>query len=41
MYPKVDDESKLPVYSGKILISGSNGEKLSVPYMGNYFSARF
>ncbi|KAF6826520.1 serine endopeptidase [Colletotrichum plurivorum] len=25
---------KLPVYSGKVLISGSNGEELGVPYFG-------
>jgi hypothetical protein len=24
----------LPVYSGKIVITGSNGESLSVPYLG-------
>jgi len=28
------DANSLPVYSGKILISGSNGEELSVPYFG-------
>ncbi len=31
------DASRLPVYSGKVLISGSNGEQLSVPYMGAAF----
>lgn len=25
---------KIPVYSGKILISGSNGEELGIPYFG-------
>lgn len=24
----------MPVYSGKMLIKGSNGEQLSVPYVG-------
>ncbi|KAK2613615.1 hypothetical protein N8I77_000519 [Diaporthe amygdali] len=28
------DATKLPVYSGKILISGSNGEELGIPYFG-------
>ncbi|KAI2606174.1 subtilisin-like protein [Hypoxylon fragiforme] len=28
------NESSLPVYSGKVLISGSNGEELGVPYFG-------
>ncbi|KAI8654133.1 hypothetical protein LRP88_01834 [Fusarium phalaenopsidis] len=28
------DGSKLPLYSGKIVITGSNGESLGVPYMG-------
>ncbi|KAL0932814.1 serine endopeptidase [Colletotrichum truncatum] len=28
------DTTKLPVYSGKILVSGSNGEELGVPYFG-------
>ncbi|POS73432.1 minor extracellular protease vpr [Diaporthe helianthi] len=26
--------TKLPVYSGKVLISGSNGEELGIPYFG-------
>lgn len=34
MYPEVDDPAKLPVYSGKVLIKGSNGEELSIPYLG-------
>ncbi|KAK1987060.1 subtilisin-like serine protease [Colletotrichum cereale] len=34
MPPEAGDETKLPVYSGKILITGSNGEKVAVPYMG-------
>ncbi|KAM0331242.1 hypothetical protein ACHAQA_002912 [Verticillium albo-atrum] len=33
-YPAGLEEDKLPVYSGKILISGTNSEELSVPYMG-------
>ncbi|KAM0279722.1 hypothetical protein ACHAQH_004413 [Verticillium albo-atrum] len=33
-YPAGFDEGKLPVYSGKILVSGTNAEELSVPYMG-------
>ncbi|KAK7997300.1 hypothetical protein PG989_005340 [Apiospora arundinis] len=32
-YPQYDP-SKLGMYSGKVLISGSNGEELSVPYLG-------
>ncbi|KAL8294686.1 hypothetical protein RB597_007713 [Gaeumannomyces tritici] len=28
------NEARLPVYSGKVLISGSNGDELSVPYAG-------
>ncbi|KAK7738928.1 hypothetical protein SLS63_002265 [Diaporthe eres] len=30
------DVTKLPVYSGKVLISGSNGEELGIPYFGMY-----
>ncbi|KAI1101567.1 subtilisin-like protein [Jackrogersella minutella] len=32
--PEGLNTSNLPVYSGKILISGSNGEELGVPYFG-------
>ncbi|KAK7958437.1 Subtilisin DY [Apiospora saccharicola] len=32
-YPEYDP-AKLGMYSGKVLISGSNGEELSVPYLG-------
>ncbi|KAK1985218.1 subtilase [Colletotrichum cereale] len=32
--PEGVNADKLPVYSGKILISGSNGEELGVPYFG-------
>ena len=28
------DASALPLYSGKIVISGDNGEQYSIPYMG-------
>ncbi|KAH7157522.1 peptidase S8/S53 domain-containing protein [Dactylonectria estremocensis] len=28
------DASKLPLYSGKVVISGNNGESLAVPYLG-------
>lgn len=28
------DASKLPLYSGKVIIAGNNGESLAVPYMG-------
>ncbi|KAH8890436.1 subtilase [Thozetella sp. PMI_491] len=28
------NEASLPVYSGKILVTGSNGDQLSVPYFG-------
>lgn len=34
------DESLLPIYSGKILISGSNGEELSIPYFGAGFDLK-
>ncbi|KAI8173579.1 Minor extracellular protease vpr [Colletotrichum sp. SAR 10_75] len=35
-YPESQDldPAKLPLYSGKVLIKGSNGETLGVPYMG-------
>ncbi|PNH28661.1 hypothetical protein VD0002_g7803 [Verticillium dahliae] len=33
-YPAGFDDDKLSVYSGKILIHGTNAEELSVPYMG-------
>lgn len=33
MHPDYDP-AKLGLYSGKILISGSNREELSVPYLG-------
>ncbi|KAH8879495.1 subtilisin-like serine protease [Thozetella sp. PMI_491] len=34
------DPAGLSVYSGKVLISGSNGEELSVPYMGAAFDLK-
>ncbi|EON96749.1 putative serin endopeptidase protein [Phaeoacremonium minimum UCRPA7] len=34
------DEAQLPIYSGKVLISGSNGEELSIPYMGAGFDLK-
>jgi hypothetical protein len=34
------DESQLPVYSGKVLVSGSNGEELSIPYFGAGFDLK-
>jgi hypothetical protein len=39
-YPKGLNETQLPVFSGKILISGSNGEELSIPYFGGAFSVK-
>ncbi|KAH8586559.1 putative minor extracellular protease vpr [Bisporella sp. PMI_857] len=33
-YPEGLDATKLPVYSGKVLIKGNNGETLGVPYLG-------
>ncbi|EOO01181.1 putative minor extracellular protease vpr protein [Phaeoacremonium minimum UCRPA7] len=33
-YPEGLTPANLPLYSGKVIISGSNGETLSVPYMG-------
>ena len=32
--PKGVDRDFLPLYSGKISINGSNGERLSIPYGG-------
>lgn len=34
MFPEAVDEAKLPLYSGRIIIKGSNGETVAVPYMG-------
>lgn len=34
------NEAMLPIYSGKILVSGSNGESLSVPYFGAAFDLK-
>lgn len=34
--PEGADAKKLPVYSGKILVSGSNGEELGIPYFGQF-----
>ena len=34
MYPAGMKASNLPLYSGKVIITGSNGESLAVPYMG-------
>lgn len=28
------NSSALPLYSGKVFVSGNNGEQLSVPYLG-------
>ncbi|KAI8170062.1 hypothetical protein K4K50_010643 [Colletotrichum sp. SAR 10_71] len=40
-YPQVDDESKLPIYSGKVIISSGNGDALSVPYLGENYCDTF
>lgn len=40
MYPEVTDPEKFPVYSGKILISGDNGEDLGIPYVGAAFDLK-
>ncbi|KAH6682326.1 subtilisin-like serine protease [Plectosphaerella plurivora] len=40
MYPEVNDPERFPVYSGKIIIKGSNGERLSVPYAGAAFDLK-
>lgn len=32
--------SALPLYSGKVVVTGSNGEQLSVPYLGKYSLGR-
>ncbi|KAK0614880.1 subtilisin-like serine protease [Bombardia bombarda] len=34
------DNSNLPLYSGKVLLSGSNGEELSIPYLGAGFDLK-
>lgn len=34
MYPQGLDATKLPVYSGKVLIKGNNNETLGIPYLG-------
>lgn len=31
------NSSALPVYSGKVIVSGNNGEQVSVPYLGKSF----
>ncbi|KAK1700688.1 subtilase [Colletotrichum godetiae] len=33
-HPKGGNQTAMPLYSGKVRIHGSNGEQLSVPYMG-------
>lgn len=33
-YPKNATAKDLPIYSGKVLIHGSNGDELSIPYLG-------
>ncbi|KAH8892393.1 subtilisin-like serine protease [Thozetella sp. PMI_491] len=38
--PQGADPAGLPFYSGKVLISGSNGEELSVPYLGAAFDLK-
>ncbi|TLD16215.1 uncharacterized protein PgNI_00059 [Pyricularia grisea] len=38
--PTVGDESKLPVYSGKVLIKASNGENVGIPYYGAAFNLK-
>ncbi len=30
--------AELPIYSGKIMVYGSNGEQLSVPYYGKFIA---
>ncbi|TKW58695.1 Subtilisin Carlsberg [Colletotrichum tanaceti] len=40
MFPETIDEAKLPVYSGRIVIKGSNGETVAVPYMGAAFNLK-
>ncbi|KAL8291215.1 hypothetical protein RB597_005467 [Gaeumannomyces tritici] len=38
--PQAADQSNLPVYSGKVVITGSNGDVLGVPYYGAAFDLR-
>ncbi|KAI9148490.1 Minor extracellular protease vpr [Paramyrothecium foliicola] len=33
-YPRVTDPKTLPIYSGKVVITGNNGEQLGVPFLG-------
>nr|AAS45251.1 subtilisin-like serine protease [Verticillium dahliae] len=40
MYPEVADQSLLPIYSGKVIIEGSNGESLGIPYLGAAFDLK-
>ncbi|KAK6213872.1 serine endopeptidase [Colletotrichum tabaci] len=40
MFPETVDEAKLPLYSGRIIIKGSNGETVAVPYMGAAFDLK-
>lgn len=30
------NSSGLPLYSGKVIVSGNNGEQVSVPYLGTF-----
>ncbi|KAH7324203.1 putative minor extracellular protease vpr [Stachybotrys elegans] len=34
MYPSNGNATNLPIYSGKVLIRGDNGDELGVPYLG-------
>lgn len=33
-YPRNANAEDLPIYSGKVLVHGSNGDELSIPYLG-------
>lgn len=32
--PEFGNPAGLPLYSGKVIVSGSNNESLAIPYMG-------
>lgn len=36
--PQAADGSRLPIYSGKIIIKGTNGDMISIPYLGQYLA---
>ena len=39
-YPQDTDETLQPLFSGKVLISSTAGEELSIPYFGAAFNLK-